>query len=164
MGDRISGGGYDIASDLIPRAIGLDLLANPRLHRADALTASDIVITFFAILQQVAQDQSPIVRKLGAFQQCIDQVCSLTGILVVQEGLYLCRCRQSTNRIKEDAANKDSIVCGGRRRYAKSSQFMENMLINETTPFRKQLCVNRLFEGAGDSGDGYLTLKMNSDD
>ena len=164
LGDRISGGGYDIASDLIPRAIGLDLLANPSLHRADALTASDIVITFFAILQQVAQDQSPIVRKLRAFQQFIDQACSLTRILVVQKGLYLCRCRQSTDRIEEDAAKKHSIVCRGGRRYSKSRQFVKDVLVNETTPFRKQLCVNRLFEGAGNSSDGDLTLKMNSGD
>ena len=85
--DRAAGRGQHVLRQFIPGTIGGNLCSQPGVHLAHLLGAAHIVVALFAILQQIAKLQGPEVDELRAFEQLVDQLCALVGILIAEKRL-----------------------------------------------------------------------------
>ena len=113
---RIAGRCDHIPSDLVPRTIVCNLLANPRLHGPHALASANIVIALLAILQQIAQYESPIIDILGSFEQSFDLGSALVRTGVGEKDLHFFGSWQRADCVEISASQKSGIACiGGRR-------------------------------------------------
>ncbi len=76
------------------------------MERADALGAANVVIALFAVLEQVAPLQRPVIDKFGAFEQGVDQLRSPRGVLARQELANFSRSRQRADGVEIDTTGK----------------------------------------------------------
>ena len=156
-------GGQHSQRDLSPAGPCGQLIPQPLMHRPNAFGASNIVIPLFAILQQVAQLQSPEVDELGTFEQVVDQLRTFRVGRVGQKSSHLGSSRQRADRIEKRATNERCVVAEWRRFDVQRGELVEHGPVNRVVAICVPRWLDRLRKRRDKRRDLDLILKRGAD-